>query len=255
MWQRFSDRARKAVFYAQEVAQQYGSAYVEPKHLIHGCLRDDSTAIEVLRAIGIERQSVIEQLALTSEGDHHGSDMTLTPKSKRAIDLAYQFARELKHSYVGTEHMFLGSLAALKVDESVAVVYGVNLEAFLEKTREVTLGRTGPIQPSRSEPPPGGESAANLISAIINDSQAEAHDYLRELGLTAHLLHELAVHYLKASPISIDARLTRASDVASTLDQPMTSKHIAFAILDLVLDDERREVAFEALGGTPPEEG
>ena len=243
------------MFYAQEVAQQHGSPYVHPQHLIHGCLKEESTAVKVLLAIEIEPQYVLDQLRFVEEGKSPSSDMTLTPQSKRAIDLAYQLARELKHDYIGTEHLFFGSIEALRDSSLQAYPFGFDIEAYKAKTAELTEERPRAQDPPRRSPSFGPVSAINLVSAILNDNHAEAHEYLRKIGLNAHQIYELVVNYLKTNPISLDARLSRASDVAAMLDQPMTSKHIAFAILDLVLDDEHREFAFKALGGNPPEDG
>jgi Clp amino terminal domain, pathogenicity island component len=255
MWQRFSERARKAVFYAQEIAQQYGSAYVSPQHLIYGCLKEESTASRVLLGIGIEPQSVIDQLHFVEEGRSPIADMTLNPRAKRAIDFAYHLARELGHKYIGTEHVFYGSIEAMRESSSEGYPFAIDIEAYKSKTLELTADRKDVQVQPRLTAPIGTVSPINLVSAILGDDKAEAHEYLRKIGLNAHQIYELVVKYLKTAPISLDARLSRASDVAAMLDQPMTSKHIAFAILDLVLDDEHREIAFRALGGNPPEEG
>jgi Clp amino terminal domain, pathogenicity island component len=255
MWQRFSERARKAVFYAQEVAQQHGSGYVGPQHLVFGCLKEESTASKVLLGLGIEPQSVLDQLQFIDEGKSHLADMTLNPRAKRAIDCAYELARELGHNYIGTEHVFFGSIEAMRESSSEAYPFEIDIEAYKFKTLELTSDRPNAQVATRVSPSLGSVSAVNLVSAILADNRSEAHEYLRKIGLNAHQIYELVVNYLKTAPISLDARLSRASDVAAMLDQPMTSKHIAFAILDLVLDDEHREIAFNALGGNPPEEG
>ncbi|HSI72719.1 MAG TPA: Clp protease N-terminal domain-containing protein, partial [Fimbriimonas sp.] len=88
MWQRFTERARKVVFYAQEEAQKYGEGYVSTEHILLGLLREpDSTACVALTASGIDLievgESVERQLP---RGDARPSqDMTLTPRAKRVI--------------------------------------------------------------------------------------------------------------------------------------------------------------------------
>ncbi|MCE9557692.1 MAG: ATP-dependent Clp protease ATP-binding subunit [Armatimonadetes bacterium] len=111
MWQRFTERARKVVFYAQEEAQKFGEGYVSTEHLLLGLVREsDSVAARVLERLGVSlsriRQEVEKQLP---RGDARPSqEMTLTPRAKRVIDLAYDEARNLNNSYIGTEHLLLG---------------------------------------------------------------------------------------------------------------------------------------------------
>jgi len=111
MWQRFTERARKVVFYAQEEAQKFGEGYVSTEHLLLGLVREsDSVAARVLERLGVSlariRSEVEKQLP---RGDARASqDMTLTPRAKRVIDLAYDEARNLNNNYIGTEHLLLG---------------------------------------------------------------------------------------------------------------------------------------------------
>ena len=111
MWQRFSERARKAVFFAQEEAQNSGEGYVSSEHLLLGVLREgDSTASRILEALGVSPNRVrVEVEKEMPKGEPKpGQDMTLTPRAKRVIDLAYEEARGLNHNYIGTEHLLLG---------------------------------------------------------------------------------------------------------------------------------------------------
>ncbi|MBS1707247.1 MAG: ATP-dependent Clp protease ATP-binding subunit [Armatimonadetes bacterium] len=111
MWQRFTERARKVVFYAQEEAQKFGEGYVSTEHLLLGLVREtDSVAARVLERLGVSlsriRSEVEKQLP---RGEARQSqDMTLTPRAKRVIDLAYDEARNLNNNYIGTEHLLLG---------------------------------------------------------------------------------------------------------------------------------------------------
>src|SRR5579871_4965427 len=111
MWQRFTERARKVVFYAQEEAQKFGEGYVSTEHLLLGLVREsDSVAARVLEKLGVSlnriRSEVEKQLPRGQERPNQ--DMTLTPRAKRVIDLAYDEARNLNNNFIGTEHILLG---------------------------------------------------------------------------------------------------------------------------------------------------
>ena len=111
MWQRFTERARKVVFYAQEEAGRLGENYVSTEHLLLGLVREnDSVAARILDRLGVSLgriRSEIERQVARGDG-RLGQDMQLTPRAKRVIDLAYDEARQLKNDYIGTEHLLLG---------------------------------------------------------------------------------------------------------------------------------------------------
>lgn len=135
MWQRFTERARKVVFYAQEEAQKFGEGYVSTEHLLLGLVREsDSVAARVLEKLGVSlnriRAEVEKQLP---RGDQRATqDMTLTPRAKRVIDLAYDEARNLNNNYIGTEHLLLG---LIREGDGLAGRVLAKLGVELEKAR------------------------------------------------------------------------------------------------------------------------
>ncbi|RYG31040.1 ATP-dependent Clp protease ATP-binding subunit ClpC, partial [bacterium] len=140
MWQRFTERARKVVFYAQEEAQKFGEGYVSTEHLLLGLVREaDSVAARVLEKLGVSlgriRAEVEKQLP---RGDARPSqDMTLTPRAKRVIDLAYDEARNLNNNYIGTEHLLLG---LIREGDGLAGRVLAKLGVELEKARREVMG-------------------------------------------------------------------------------------------------------------------
>src|SRR5437870_476897 len=111
MWQRFTERARRVVFFAQEEAARLGENYVGTEHLLLGLVREnDSVAARILDRLGVPLgriRSDIERQVTRGHGNL-GQDMQLTPRAKRVIDLAYEEARQLNNNYIGTEHLLLG---------------------------------------------------------------------------------------------------------------------------------------------------
>ena len=160
MWQRFTERARKTVFYAQEEAQKYGDGYVSTKHMLLGLLRDgDGTSNAALRAIGIDLAQLDHEVrSQLSRGDARPNvDMTLTPRAKRVIDFAYDEARNLNNNYIGTEHLLLG---LIREGDGLAGRVLAKSGASLEAARKAVIslqddGRTDiPQKHPRAEPEP-----------------------------------------------------------------------------------------------------
>src|SRR5438270_9853256 len=139
MWQRFTERARRVVFFAQEEAGRLGENYVSTEHLLLGLVREnDSVAARILDRLGVSLgriRSEIERQVTRGDG-RLGQDMQLTPRCKRVIDLAYDEARQLDNNYIGTEHILLG---LIREEEGLAGKVLNKLGASLEKTREIVL--------------------------------------------------------------------------------------------------------------------
>ncbi|HEY3780620.1 MAG TPA: ATP-dependent Clp protease ATP-binding subunit [Fimbriimonadaceae bacterium] len=157
MWQRFTERARKVVFYAQEEAQKFGEGYVSTEHLLLGLVREsDSVAARVLDKLGVSlnriRAEVEKQLP---RGDARPSqDMTLTPRAKRVIDLAYDEARNLNNNYIGTEHLLLG---LIREGDGLAGRVLAKLGVELEKARREVMA----LQDTETQTKSGSRSATH----------------------------------------------------------------------------------------------
>src|SRR5437016_9568244 len=111
MFERYTEKARRVVFFARYEASQYGSPYIETEHLLLGLLREDrslakrflgeANAGEGIRA-EIERHIKLGERISTSV------EMPLTMESKDVLTLAAKEADRLGHHRVGTEHILLG---------------------------------------------------------------------------------------------------------------------------------------------------
>lgn len=166
MWQRFTERARKVVFFAQEEAQRFGEGYVSTEHLLLGLLREHSTATRVIEQLGVSPRTIKTQVEIQlPRGEARmNQDMTLTPRAKRVIDLAYDEARSLNSNFIGTEHLLLGLiregdgfagrvLAKCGVDlerARKAVLAQQNREGEVPRTPSEPAIRTGPIKVAAS---------------------------------------------------------------------------------------------------------
>ena len=138
MWQRFTERARRVVFFAQEEAGKLGESYVSTEHMLLGLVREnDNVAARILERMGVSLSRIkieIEQQVQRGDG-RQGQDMQLTPRAKRVIDLSYDEARQLSNEYIGTEHLLLG---LVREEEGLAGRVLMKLGATLEKTRTET---------------------------------------------------------------------------------------------------------------------
>ena len=154
-FEKFSERARRALTYAQEEAQRFNHNYIGTEHILLGLVREsEGVAAKVLTNLDVDLNKVRSAVEfIIGRGGKTGSaEVGLTPRAKRVIELAVDEARRLNHSYVGTEHLLLGLLREEGgVAGGVLESLGVNLErARAETTRVLNQGAVQGQQGTRS---------------------------------------------------------------------------------------------------------
>ncbi len=110
---KFTERSRKVLALAQEEARRFNHSYIGTEHILLGLVREEEgMAAKILSNLGIGLNKVraaVEFIIGRGEGASQ-TDVGLTPRAKRVIELAVDEARLLGHQYIGTEHILLGLL-------------------------------------------------------------------------------------------------------------------------------------------------
>ncbi len=117
MFERYTEKARRVIFFARYEASQFGSPYIETEHLLLGLLREDKVfsnrllrshaSVESIRK-QIEGHTTIQEKVSTSV------DLPLSNESKRVLAYAAEEAERLSNKHIGTEHLLLGMLREQK---------------------------------------------------------------------------------------------------------------------------------------------
>ncbi len=113
MFERYTEKARRVIFFARYEACQYGSPYIETEHLLLGLLREDKAlANRFLRMQGsIESiRKEIESRITIRERISTSVEVPLSQECHRILKHATEEAERLGHRHVGTEHLLLGIL-------------------------------------------------------------------------------------------------------------------------------------------------
>src|SRR5213595_3916386 len=133
---RFNDRAKRVLALAQDEAIRFNHNYIGTEHLLLGLVREgEGVAARVLDALGVQLTKVRTAVEFTiGRGDSttSPSEITLSPRTKKVIELAIDEARKLGHSHVGTEHLLLG---LVREGEGIAAGVLESLGVSLEKVR------------------------------------------------------------------------------------------------------------------------
>ena len=109
MFSNFTEKAREAIQYSHDIACELGHGYIGSEHLLLGVLKaDDGVGAKALADRGVSynaaREKVVQMLGSSTPLDSH-TELALTPRSKRILEIAAMEARKLGLGFIGTEHI------------------------------------------------------------------------------------------------------------------------------------------------------
>jgi ATP-dependent Clp protease ATP-binding subunit ClpC len=110
MFERFTEKAAGVIMASQEEAKRLGAAFVGTEHLLLGMIaRSEPIVIKTLEYFRVNPNDIKQRIEeLTSAGEERGiTEIPFSPPVKKTIEFAWEEARQLGHSYVGVEHLFL----------------------------------------------------------------------------------------------------------------------------------------------------
>ncbi|MEQ1694000.1 MAG: Clp protease N-terminal domain-containing protein [Gemmatimonas sp.] len=141
----FTERVRKVLLLAREASVRLQHEYVGTEHMLLGLIAEgEGVAAVVLQNLGFDLDMLrdrVEAVAKPGKATRLiGPDLPYTSRSKKALELAMEEARHLRHSYVGTEHLLLG---LLREEKGFAAQVLAEAGASLDILRSETLRMLG----------------------------------------------------------------------------------------------------------------
>ena len=139
MFERFTDRARRAVVLSQEEARLLNHNFIGTEHILLGLIHEgEGVAAKALESLGIELESVRGQVEeiIGPGGESPGGHIPFTPRAKGVLELSLREALALGHNYIGTEHILLG---LIREGEGVAAQVLTKVGADLPRVREQVI--------------------------------------------------------------------------------------------------------------------
>jgi ATP-dependent Clp protease ATP-binding subunit ClpA len=144
MYERFTDRARKVMQLANQEAQRFYHEYIGTEHILLGLIKEGGgVAANVLGNLGVDLRKIrleVEKLMQSGPEMVMMSKLPQTPRAKKAIEYAMEEARNLNHTYIGTEHVLLG---LVRENEGVAAQVLMNLGLNVDDVRNEVLRYLG----------------------------------------------------------------------------------------------------------------
>ncbi len=174
---KFSEHARKVLTLAQEEAQRFNHSYIGTEHILLGLVREEEgIAAKVLNGMGVSLARVrqaVEYIIGTGEKKTTGAS-GLTSRAKKIIELAIDEARQMGHSYIGTEHLLLG---IMREGEGVASKVLQSLDVNQERTRaeiaRVLSTSSSKSKGSRTSRTPTLDQVSRDLTAAVREGKLD----------------------------------------------------------------------------------
>ena len=141
----FTPRAQQVLALARKEADRFNHNFVGTEHLLLGLIKlGQGVAVNVLQKMGLDLETVrleVEKQVGTGPDQKQVGNIPYTPRVKKVLNLASKEAKQLQHTYVGTEHILLG---LLREGDGVAARVLKNLDIDIEQTRQEILKELDP---------------------------------------------------------------------------------------------------------------
>jgi 1-pyrroline-5-carboxylate dehydrogenase len=254
MFERYTEKARRVIFFARYESSQFGSPYIESEHMLLGLLREDKALtnrflkspepVDMIRA-QIEGLTTIREKISTSV------DLPLSNECKRILAYAAEEAERLSHDHVGTEHLLIGllrektCLAAKILNER-----GVNLTTVREEIRQTAPEKAAGKSNSRpfvNEPFldfSDTDNKRNMEAALTAVESRLGHEYDMVIGGKRLRTEGKIISTNPARPAQVVGVHQRAG--ATHAAMAMEAAQAAFMSWSRVPIRERAELLFRA---------
>ncbi|HCC68988.1 MAG TPA: ATP-dependent Clp protease ATP-binding subunit ClpC [Nitrospiraceae bacterium] len=177
MFEKFTERGRKAIIYAREEAEKRQNDYLGTEHLLLAVLREeDSLPVIILKKIGLSVDEIkieVERNLPSGTNILTFGDIPFTPRAKKVLELSVEEARLLGHNYIGSEHLLLG---LIREEEGIAGKILRSLGANLLGARQLTINlalRGQPVGKERRSHTPALDEFGRDLTQLARENKLD----------------------------------------------------------------------------------
>ena len=160
MFERYTERSRRVIFFARYEALQYGSPVIAPEHILLGLMREDKTIAARYfpgrRATTVDtvRREVEERIVLRDRIPQ-SAELHLAPETKRILFYASEESRHLKNRHIGPEHLLLGmAREENSIAAEILLLFGLRIQEVRDEiARQSGMPHVLPATPENSKTP------------------------------------------------------------------------------------------------------
>jgi ATP-dependent Clp protease ATP-binding subunit ClpA len=263
MFEKYTEKARRVIFFARYEASQFGAKAIEPEHILLGILREDKGLVQRFfgesdRILGTIHKEIESRVGV-KEKVSTSVDLPLSPPAKRVLSYSQAESERLEHRYIGTEHLLLGLLCE---EQSIAFEILSERGLRLEQIREDLGRRHEPFGThlDTGAPPTESGGISGLVGKYTKKAalcfplswQWAARDESPKVG-PEHLLlalmtcdQWLVIHFLPRGRAAFDEIADELSEsVRETLTSPARPLTEATLLALSYADEEARRVGHE----------
>jgi len=262
---RFNDRAKRVLALSQDEAVRFNHNYIGTEHLVLGLAREgEGVAARALEALDVNLstlRSAVEKIIGRGDSTTSPSEITLSPRTKKVIELAIDEARKLGRGDVGTEHLLLGIVReGGHIGAHILEAAGVSLDSVRDKVIELLGQPTSHTPPS----PPlqavttfasfGGtldrfnDRAKRVLALAQNEAIRFNHNYIGTEHILLGLIREeegVAARSLRTLGVELDKARTALGFIVGRGDAVTTPSEITLSprtkkIIELAIDEARK---------------
>lgn len=169
MFERYTEKARRVIFFSRYEAARNESPYIEAEHLLLGLAREDQELARDFLGGDAGVDEIKDEIGKrwttrdTRQKASSSIDLPLSNESKRILAYAAEEAQRLDHRHIGTEHLFLG---ILREEKSFAAQLLSSRGIRIEEARRKIAG-SAPVLPMVSKFGVGGGGGGRTVRASL----------------------------------------------------------------------------------------
>ncbi len=139
MFERYTEKARRVIFFARYEALQFGSQTIAPEHVLLGLMREDKTMsarfFQSRSALSVEKmRREIEERSVIRDKIPQSAELHLASETKKVLAFAHEESERLQNRHIGTEHLLLGLLREERsMASEILQEYGLDLQTIREE--------------------------------------------------------------------------------------------------------------------------
>jgi ATP-dependent Clp protease ATP-binding subunit ClpC len=186
VFERYTESARRALFFARYEAGQRGSLSIESEHLLLGLIREGKGPVgRLLATLHVMPPILLGQVDARTqfrERVGHSTEIPFSRETQDCLNFACQEADRFQHKHIGPEHLFL---ALLRADRSLAASILTDQGITLEAARDHI--RTEPSAPSPANETTDGDSRLEVIKCLVEQLGGMDADSVEGRSLVARI--------------------------------------------------------------------
>ena len=229
MFERYTERSRRVIFFARYEALQYGSPMISPEHILLGLLREDKTIsarfLPLRNSLSVDsvRREVEDRIVLRDRIPQ-SAELHLAPETKKILFYANEESRHLKSKHIGPEHLLLGIVREERsIAAEILLQYGLRIQDVRDELARQSGSQSIPLPPREKAETPNLQEFTRDLTA---DAATGKLDPLVGRENEIERLIEILCRRTKNNPVLIGEAGVGKTAIIEGLAQRIVDKNV-----------------------------